>query len=245
MIKLSVPDLIDLFQTASLGKVVGGLIHNINGPLQNIGLDLEMTRYMLKKGIDVDDEKNSDLLKRLNRIEEELDRLNDIIKTASNKVVGNQNEGLLNVNDYLKQEFMFLNSNLYFKHNVKTQFSFSGEPPLISAFPEHSTVAIGCLLQKIIEDIESEKISGLKVTTSFKDKKVAVIELSVENENLPRNNWEKINTKTFDSNKNTTDEIGVDMHLALKIFQDSDIELKPELKSKGTKIKISVPLNYR
>jgi C4-dicarboxylate-specific signal transduction histidine kinase len=47
--EISFKNLIELYKLASLGKVTGGLIHNINGPLQNIGLDLEMTQYMLKK----------------------------------------------------------------------------------------------------------------------------------------------------------------------------------------------------
>ena len=70
--EFSMNDLIRLFKMASLGKAVGGLIHNINGPLQNIGLDLEMSQYMLRKEADDNGGTESSIMVRLKRIEDEL-----------------------------------------------------------------------------------------------------------------------------------------------------------------------------
>ena len=81
MIKLSVKALMDLFKLASLGKQIGGLIHNINGPLQNLGLDIEMMNYSLKGEVGIDEAVVENLHIRLKRMEEEFERVNRIIRT--------------------------------------------------------------------------------------------------------------------------------------------------------------------
>jgi len=243
LIKISIPDLIELFKLVSVGKLVGGLIHNINGPLQNIGLDLEMTRYMLKKGSDPDDDKkDSDLLKRLNRIENELERLNNIIKTASNKVIQNQNKGLLNINDFLKQEMMFFDSNLYFKHNVEKKLDLADNPPLTKNLPEHSILAINSLLQRIIEDIEENKISGLNIATSY-ERGVVRIKISTENWALLKEIGNKINSKKIsDAGKITNDNNNTDLLLILNIFQIANIDVDTEHNQSCTKLTLTIPI---
>ena len=47
VIEISLNGLIRLCRFASLGKVIEGLLHNINGPLQNLGMDIEMMNNSL------------------------------------------------------------------------------------------------------------------------------------------------------------------------------------------------------
>ena len=131
--KLSLNDLTQLFNLASLGKVTGGLIHNINGPLQNIGLDVEMSQYMLRK--EGESNGSSNIMVRLKRIEEELERLNSIIKTASSKITLSE-DNLHNFNEYLDQELFFLHTNLYYKHNVESSLELTEQSPLMNHLPE-------------------------------------------------------------------------------------------------------------
>jgi two-component system, NtrC family, sensor kinase len=166
--ELSMDDLIRLFKMASLGKVTGGLIHNINGPLQNIGLDLEMSQYILRKDADNNNGAESDIMVRLKRIEEELERLNTMIKISSNKVVRADN-GLQNFNEFIEQELSFLNANLYFKHNVETILQLDAPPPLISVLPGNSILAFEWLLQRVIEEVEKLRGNKLFIKTGKED----------------------------------------------------------------------------
>jgi hypothetical protein len=74
MIRLSLDDLKKLYKLASIGKLVGGLIHNLNGPLQNLGLDIEMAGLFLKDKSKWDQNSIQILITRLKRMEEDMTR---------------------------------------------------------------------------------------------------------------------------------------------------------------------------
>ena len=214
--ELSMDDLIRLFKLASLGKVTGGLIHNINGPLQNIGLDLEMTQYILKKDTDNNNESESDIMVRLKRIEEELERLNTMIKISSNKVVRADN-GLQNFNEFIEQELSFLNANLYFKHNVEKILQLDAPPPLISLLPENSILAFEWLLQRVIEEVEKLKGKKLFIKTEKEDGLYKIyIDAQIAGIVDPINYI--LNNTDLDSDELKTRENESDIMLILKIF---------------------------
>ncbi len=221
--ELSFNSLIELYKLASLGKVTGGLIHNLNGPLQNIGLDLEMTQYMLKKGAEAGGGNESNILPRLRRIEEELDRLNTIIKASSNRIMHTYN-GLLNFNDYLEQELLFFNTNLYYKHNVETTLDLGDQPPLISGLPENSILAFSWLLQRIIEEIERNKKSTLHIRTV---KNGGFYEITiVTGLNDLASIINDMLKKDFSSDRLTAPDNESDIMLILKIFHSDGIIIK-------------------
>ena len=69
--EIPINDFIRLFQLAFLGKLIGGLVHNLNGPLQNLGLDMEMAKHFLKGKSSFDNETLIEFHTRLKRMEEE------------------------------------------------------------------------------------------------------------------------------------------------------------------------------
>jgi two-component system, NtrC family, sensor kinase len=237
--ELSFKNLIELYKLASLGKVTGGLIHNINGPLQNIGLDLEMTQYMLKKEAETNGGKESSIIARLKRIEEELERLNTMIKTSSNRIMHTDNS-FLNFNDFLEQELFFLNTNLYYKHNVETTFDLSDQPPLISTLPYNSVLAFGWLLQRVIEELEIAKKGTLHIRAI---KKNDFYEITVVTGlNVFARTIDDILQKTdFSSDKLTAPGNESDIMLILKIFHSDGIIIKPG-KDQSADIVICFPL---
>lgn len=219
--ELPMNDLIGLFKMASLGKVTGGLIHNINGPLQNIGLDLEMSRYMLRKEADDNGGTESSIMVRLKRIEEELERLNNMIKTSSNKIMQSDN-GLQNFNEFLEQELSFLKTNLYYKHNVETTLQLDASPPLTNLFPENSILAFGWLIQKVIEEIETLKGNKLFIKTE-KVGGLYKIHIGAEISNVPDSINDILKNTNLDSDKLTVRENESDLMLILKIFHSEGI----------------------
>jgi two-component system, NtrC family, sensor kinase len=237
--ELSFNSLIELYKLASLGKVTGGLIHNINGPLQNIGLDLEMTQYMLKKDAEAGGGKESNILPRLRRIEEELERLNTMIKTSSNRITHTDN-GFLSFNDYLEQELFFLNTNLYYKHNVQTTFDLSDQPPLISSLPENSVLAFGWLLQKVIEEIERAKESTLHIR-AIKNDGFYEITIVTRLNDLVRTIDDMLQKTDFLSDRLRAPDNESGLMLILKIFHSDGIIIKAG-KGQSADIVICFPL---
>lgn len=221
--ELSMNDLIRLFKMASFGKVTGGLIHNINGPLQNIGLDLEMSQYMIRKEAD-DNGGSSNIIVRLKRIEEELERLNTMIKISSNKITQSDNN-LQNFNEFLEQELSFLKTNLYYKHNVDTTLQLDAPPPLMGILPENSIMAFGWLLQKVIEELETLKCKKLFIKTE-KEKGLYTIYLGAEISNVPESINNILKNTDLDSDNLKAHENESDFMLILKIFHSEGIFIK-------------------
>ncbi len=217
--KLSLNDLTGLFKLASLGKVTGGLIHNINGPLQNIGLDVEMSQYMLRK--EGDSNGSSNIMVRLKRIEEELERLNQMIKTASNKVMLAE-DSLHNFNEYINQELSFLHTNLYYKHNVESCIELLEQSPLMSQLPEKSILAFGWLLQKTVEELEKNKLKSFCIKTEDQDGGFKVLvgeEISDTTETI-KTILDKVD---FDSPDLSSDDGEADIMVILDIFHSESV----------------------
>jgi hypothetical protein len=164
MIQLSNSEVIKLYKLASIGKLFGGLVHNLNGPMQNLGLDIEIALYSLKDESKLKDDTVQGIINRLRRMEEEHGKLNSLIKTASAKTGECAEDGLcLNICDYIRQEIFFLNANLYFKHNVETEFLIEDEPVPIQNFSKDSLTALGWFMQAFADELESQKLKGLKI----------------------------------------------------------------------------------
>ena len=45
IVEISLKDLVKLYEFASIGKVINGLLHNLNGPLQNLGMYIELMNH--------------------------------------------------------------------------------------------------------------------------------------------------------------------------------------------------------
>jgi hypothetical protein len=164
MIQLSNSEVIRLYKLASIGKLFGGLVHNLNGPLQNLGLDIEIALYSLKDESRLNDDTVQGIITRLRRMEEEHEKLNSLIKTASAKTGECIEDGLcLNICDYIRQEIFFLNANLYFKHNVETEIIIEDAPASIQNFSKDSLTALGWFMQAFADELESQKLKGLKI----------------------------------------------------------------------------------
>jgi hypothetical protein len=242
LIELSLDNLMRLYKLSSLGKLIGGLIHNINGPLQNIGLDLEMSRYMLKDDSSPPEEKTEKLHTRLGRIEEELDRLNDMIKIASSRTALVDEENVyININDYLQQELTFLRANLYLKHNIDIKLNLTDNPPLARNLPENSIQALSWLLQILADDMEKNGITKFVLGTELKTG-LLKITFSTQKGTLSQELIRLIDQKKQDSDKTDCEGENVGILLVLTVFKNGGIGIKSENKSSGSEITITFPL---
>jgi hypothetical protein len=165
MIQLSNDEFISLYKLASIGKLVGGLIHNLNGPMQNLGLDIEMARYSLKDESKLDSNMAQGIIARLKRMEEEHERINLLIRTTSAKTgeYSEKDNNILNAYEYLRQEILFFHTNLYFKHNVETEIISDNGSLSIGNLTQDSLMALGWFMQALIEELESQKLKGLTI----------------------------------------------------------------------------------
>ena len=106
------------------GRAYPGLIHNINGPLGTLTGRIELLQY---KYPDIPE------LEEVLRVGF---RLQNIMENVSFKVVNEKSEelGKINLNRFLREEITFLNSDLFFKHQVEKVQEFSNNIPEFYAY---------------------------------------------------------------------------------------------------------------
>ena len=162
LVEIPLDNLIILYRMASLGKLINGLVHNLNGPLQALSMDLEMAEYSLinKRGMDDNLAKNTGM--RLKRMEEELENIKNSIKTTSIKAnLDDDYQAQMTLSHFLQQELSFLKANLYFKNNVHTELQLEDDLPLTGNLPEEVPLALSLFLQIFIEEMERQEIKNL------------------------------------------------------------------------------------
>jgi hypothetical protein len=146
--------------------LVNGLIHNLNGPLQNIAMDLEMMLYSLPNDRRDDDDLRENLMHRFERMEGELDRMSHLIRSALRRGgIDNDLESPRDLNEFCEQELEFLKSNLYFKHNVRTELELQDHLPPPDHFDKELSDALGWLLRGVVDEVERQRAEHLLLRT--------------------------------------------------------------------------------
>ncbi len=161
---MSLQDLVKLYQFASIGKVIDGLLHNLNGPLQNLGMYIELMNHSRFASERTIPESSHQLDNRLERMEEEVDHINDLIKTTFMRANphGDRHD-CMDLGEFLRRELSFLDSNLYFKHHVRTEIDFEEELPIVTRLPEGVLQGLSWLMQSLVEELERQQVKQLTI----------------------------------------------------------------------------------
>jgi hypothetical protein len=154
-IEMPLDRFIDLYRLVSVGKLIQGLVHNLNGPLQNLGMDMEMMQHTLGSDKRLPKDLSDSFLARLQRMETEFDQVNHLIKSAAMRV---ELEGDFlrsgDIKSLLEQEVSFLNADLYFKHNVRKEIQISEELTHVDGLPSELLHSLCWFVQAAVEEME-------------------------------------------------------------------------------------------
>ena len=243
LVELSLDDLLGLLKLSSIGKLMSGLVHNLNGPLQNLGMDMELMNHSLMgEGTSSDDRVNA-VTTRLKRMEAEFERINHIIKTASVRASLDENYNrFINVNDFLKRELSFFEANLYFKHNVHTGLQLQSELPTVRNPPKDLELALSFFMQAIIEELERQQIKRLILKTSFSQSGVELM-INTGGENLSESFLELLNLEIPASESLKIEDHDIGVILVVALLKSVGISVTGRVESSGPRIILTIPIN--
>lgn len=155
----------EIYRLVALGKLIQGLVHNLNGPLQNLGMDMEMMEYTLKSDQRFPKEVSDGFLARLQRMEAEFEQIIQLIKSASMRI---DMEGDYlqagNLKGFLDEEITFLNANLYFKHNVRKEIHLSEDLTELKDLSRDLLHVLCWFLQAVVEEMESGNATAFNLS---------------------------------------------------------------------------------
>jgi hypothetical protein len=242
LVEIPMKDLIPLYRLASLGKVIGGLVHNLNGPLQNLGLDIEMTNHLLSHNNPLNETDINNTLNRIKRMGEEFERIDQIIKTSAIRASHDDDYfNFLHINEFMTQELMFCRNNLYFKHNVHTEFNFQKNLPTFRNLPKDLILALSSFLHAIVDELESQTIKGLIVKTSMN--KNLKITLDTKDGSLSDTFMDQFKQEIPESPSLNIGDHNIDILLSLVLFHKAGVSVSGKALSTGSRIVLTIPMN--
>jgi len=243
MIRLSLDDLKKLYKLASIGKLVGGLIHNLNGPLQNLGLDIEMAGLFLKDKSKWDQNSIQILITRLKRMEEEHDKINALIRATLERTearyTGDDIEHA-SIHGFIQEELAYLDANLYFKHNVQKEVIDINGSHSLSTLPKDSLAALGWFLQCLVEELERQKVSGLTIKILSHNSKQKIL-FSVQGGALSEDFTRQLKNTLPSGDTLKSNDMDMGIFLVLLIFNANGIMFEFNTEASSSHLSINFP----
>ncbi|NIA08389.1 MAG: hypothetical protein GWP10_01100 [Nitrospiraceae bacterium] len=171
--QLSKKFLLDYFQDSITGHLVKGIVHNMNGFIQILSMQIELSKLDIEKDLEVTNASHSKELvahlkkrkERLLEMEKVLAQVESTIDIVAYRGQNKENgQNLLSLDRVLKEELAFWNADLFFKHCVEKKTDLSATPSLSLVNENQLRDLIDSLLGACIEQMREEEEGSLKIT---------------------------------------------------------------------------------
>lgn len=166
--------IIDQYKISTLGTLVKGIVHNLNGSLQILSMRMELLQRLLVQ------EKGGTAQAAREQTEQclgQIDQFRELIEVLMRKGVHDESEGirLIQFNDLFEECLSLLYHNLFFKHQVKVIKRFSPTLPPYRASYSDLSLGIWSILQNAVEAMESSSDKILTLGTETDGKQVRLL----------------------------------------------------------------------
>jgi len=158
---------IDHYRFSTLGSLVRGIIHNFNGSLQVLSMQMELLQGMLtKEGYGT----SSPLHAKMEQCLEQLSRLKAMIEILFKKGSREGDEPqLIDLNELLEEQLSLLQHHLFFKHQVKVNKAFQPDLPSLNGIHGNFSEGLLSLVSNAIEAMEGSPRKELTLKTETED----------------------------------------------------------------------------
>lgn len=180
---------------ALTGQHLAGILHNLISPLSYIMGQAQMLRMLYPE------------VERLERIESQAVRMEKIIGTilAKLKHSNSRQSELLQLNEILKEEILFLEADPFFKHEVNTHLDLNPDLPGFEGVSADFSQLFGNLLRNAVEALHGQPHRQLIITSRYGEYEIC-ISIHDSGPGIPENLHEQI-FQPFYSTK--TNKVGI------------------------------------
>ena len=165
---------IERYRYSELGELVKGIIHNLNGSLQILSMQMELLERMLVR----EGEKIPPAIpKQMSQCLEQLEKFNGLIKVLIEKGVHDELDTpqLIQLNDLLEGELSLLHHNLFFKHQIKVQKNLAPDLPYLQGYYVDFSQGLLNLIHNAVEAMEESSLKKLTLVTGKKGDQVQIV----------------------------------------------------------------------
>jgi signal transduction histidine kinase len=180
------------FQDTFIEDLVPGIVHNFANPLNGImGRSRLLQRKLMEimKRVDVENdasyqENNKKLVRDVDSIAREADRLSDLLQTVMGKfcAIGDRAVQKVNLSELIELEMRFFDFYLDFKHSVKKTLQLDPEIPEVRGAPADYSLAFSTLIRYATVAMKESAPKELNISTQFENGQVCV---NIQNRGVP------------------------------------------------------------
>jgi len=164
---------LDQQRQATLGSFVRGIVHNMNGALQILSLQVELLQRTVAK----DPGKTpATLPAKFEQCMDQISKLRGMIDFLAQKGAREEEEEAqgIDLNQLLEEELSLLRHNLFFKHQVKVVKSLAPQLPLLKGYYLDFSQGISHLIQNALEAMEESPSKELGIMTRVKTDRISL-----------------------------------------------------------------------
>ncbi|MBW1739579.1 MAG: GHKL domain-containing protein [Deltaproteobacteria bacterium] len=216
--------LIENYYGLYLVRLIKGIIHNLNGPLQILYIRSEQLEQSLSqlRGV-LQSETLSEAEGLVGRMEERIKSLStslydlntQLSHLTSDLVIERHSEvGDVKINQVVESCLYLLNANMFFKHNVKKKIRLDDGLPILKGRKTDFSLIILNLVQNALEAMVDAQDKHLTLETASKEDKV-VIRVEDTGCGVPEEHREYIYETFFTTKKGAEYEGKLDKHVGL------------------------------
>jgi signal transduction histidine kinase len=151
---------INRYQYSNLGNLLKGVVHNLNGSLQILSMQMELLQRTLPQG-------EPKLQGQMEKCLGQIDKFRGMLELLIQKGVHDEQDSpqALQLNEILEEEISVLYHNLFFKHQVKVQKDLASPLPLLRGHYVDLSQGFSNLIQNALEAMEGSPRKELTIMT--------------------------------------------------------------------------------
>jgi len=154
----------DRSRSSRIGSLLGGIVHNLNGSVQILSMQLEMIQKILSgRGSKI----HPSLQEKVDQCMAQMDKLRSMLDGLSPRERDEERKGLekIHLNEVLEREIELFRHHLFFKHHVNVKKNLSSRLPLCHGHEADFGEALANLIENAVEAMEETSQKHLTLTT--------------------------------------------------------------------------------
>jgi signal transduction histidine kinase len=159
---------IERYRLSGLGELLKGIVHNLNGSLQVLTMQMELLQRMIPKENRIQDQMENCL--------GQVGKFKGMLDLLIQKGIRDEQEAPqpISLNEILEEELSLLHHNLFCKHQVRVLKDLSPSLPPLRGYFIHFSQGLSNLIQNALEAMEVADSKELTVATQVKGGQVVV-----------------------------------------------------------------------
>ncbi len=152
----------DRSHSARIGSFLNGVVHNLNGSIQILSMQMEMIQKMVSGG---QGKGHPSLKEKMDQCLVQIDKMRSLLEGLSLREEVDPSGQKVHLNEVIEKVLGLFHHHLFFKHQIKVKKNFSSRMPLLQAQEVDFREALSNLMDNAVEAMVETSRKELTLTT--------------------------------------------------------------------------------